>query len=671
MPRSARLGGLTLALALAFSSGCSLAGLDQLGYVTCSDDAPCDALSTSQGLDLAACTGWQCNDGFCRLVRRDADRDGHTRAACFTDLSGDCDDTSADIHPGASEVCDGRDQDCDLGIDEGTAAGVADEHFVAVAPVGAGSRLLATSSLSGGGVALTLVDASNRGVVEEITSTMPRVPFETSPTLEPALHPDVGLPTRGARCVVDAATRAIPISDACTGDTDCSPGLVCRARPDGRRVCGTFAGTCATDAECGDADLCNGPERCVPGAPEADGRGCAAALSTACTGDELCEARTALCLPTVACDVVDLAEAPADGDASIAASLSDHCAGGSLRLGLVPAGAPPSLRTLGGSFRTPALFAIDADAMDCTGASRAGASGAAGLAIASLPRTPLSQALVAYRSTSTGEARIEILGAWLEADADGESWVTPSGSGIPVVLPDLAAASVTRPAVAAIESPGASGFVVAYARAAGGIALHFVSALPASAPTCPVGIAPTAVCTAGAHVLVPDTVTARRTTPDLGTVSSDHVGTEPVATDVSLALRASAGADAEVAIAFATASEVVVRIGALAQGAFDLSTEHHIAAPGAREVSVTRVGRGLAVPSSFGVPEGGLVVAWHDATASWVVLVRDGEPPSAPLAIGAPLSAPRAAYLDDHLVVIGARPGEIDVVPLTCPMAAP
>lgn len=43
----------------------------------------------------------------------DADGDG------FTEADGDCDDTDADVYPGATEVCDGADNDCNGLIDDG------------------------------------------------------------------------------------------------------------------------------------------------------------------------------------------------------------------------------------------------------------------------------------------------------------------------------------------------------------------------------------------------------------------------------------------------------------------------------------------------------------------------------------------------------------------------
>jgi hypothetical protein len=56
---------------------------------------------------------------LCGADARDADGDGHGDPACLqADLRGDdCDEASASVHPQASELCDGLDNDCDGTID--------------------------------------------------------------------------------------------------------------------------------------------------------------------------------------------------------------------------------------------------------------------------------------------------------------------------------------------------------------------------------------------------------------------------------------------------------------------------------------------------------------------------------------------------------------------------
>ncbi len=74
------------------------------------------SLSFSGGQEEVAVSllGNDCDGGTPSLY--DVDGDG------FTSCSGDCDDGDGGIHPGAAEVADGVDQDCDGVIDEGTVA---------------------------------------------------------------------------------------------------------------------------------------------------------------------------------------------------------------------------------------------------------------------------------------------------------------------------------------------------------------------------------------------------------------------------------------------------------------------------------------------------------------------------------------------------------------------
>jgi hypothetical protein len=84
-------------------------------------DSDCDG-STDDGDEVDVATWYA-----------DADLDGYgdattTTAACeepsgYTDDSADCDDADADINPGASEACNGLDDDCDGTVDNDSAVG--------------------------------------------------------------------------------------------------------------------------------------------------------------------------------------------------------------------------------------------------------------------------------------------------------------------------------------------------------------------------------------------------------------------------------------------------------------------------------------------------------------------------------------------------------------------
>jgi hypothetical protein len=79
---------------------------------------PVVLLALSIGFPAAANTFW-----------RDSDRDGFGNAASpttatfmppgFADNPNDCNDNDANVHPGAGEACNGRDDNCNGGVDEG------------------------------------------------------------------------------------------------------------------------------------------------------------------------------------------------------------------------------------------------------------------------------------------------------------------------------------------------------------------------------------------------------------------------------------------------------------------------------------------------------------------------------------------------------------------------
>jgi hypothetical protein len=86
-----------------------------------------------------ACEDRRCISGRCVEVGpfRDGDEDGEPPPPCGMD----CDDTDARIVPGASESCNGRDDDCDANIDEDAPPGAI------ATPIGTASDQLAAAAI--------------------------------------------------------------------------------------------------------------------------------------------------------------------------------------------------------------------------------------------------------------------------------------------------------------------------------------------------------------------------------------------------------------------------------------------------------------------------------------------------------------------------------------------
>lgn len=149
MSRAASLFGLALWLAACGSrSGVGQFGTDGTGEPSnqkeCVSAADCETIDpcappqclAENGVfrcravplscdDLNPCTLDRCEplDGSCsHAAPSDGDRDGFIGAVEAGVACGgnDCDDENPDTYPGAGEICDGLDNDCDGGIDEGT-----------------------------------------------------------------------------------------------------------------------------------------------------------------------------------------------------------------------------------------------------------------------------------------------------------------------------------------------------------------------------------------------------------------------------------------------------------------------------------------------------------------------------------------------------------------------
>ncbi len=72
------------------------------------------------------------------------------------------------------------------------------------------------------------------------------------------------------------------------GDADVDP-------MDGGRRDGGGTETCVADSDCANGVFCDGVERCMPGATDADSRGCVSPTSPPCTDDEECDEDAATC----------------------------------------------------------------------------------------------------------------------------------------------------------------------------------------------------------------------------------------------------------------------------------------------------------------------------------------------------------------------------------------
>ncbi|MFW5921179.1 MAG: putative metal-binding motif-containing protein, partial [Polyangiales bacterium] len=95
----------------------------------CNGEETCSATGCQPGIPPECDDGDDCTDdscagtapGMCTHTTADADGDGFGDADC-PETGGvpatDCDDTDEDVHPDATETCNGRDDDCDGMVDE-------------------------------------------------------------------------------------------------------------------------------------------------------------------------------------------------------------------------------------------------------------------------------------------------------------------------------------------------------------------------------------------------------------------------------------------------------------------------------------------------------------------------------------------------------------------------
>lgn len=100
--------------------GPGLTDADRDGYVRCLDCDDFDATVHPDATEICDGKDNDCDDEIDEGLDIDVDEDGHYTLASCTVPHDDCDDLNAAKYPGAQELCDGIDNNCNILIDEGT-----------------------------------------------------------------------------------------------------------------------------------------------------------------------------------------------------------------------------------------------------------------------------------------------------------------------------------------------------------------------------------------------------------------------------------------------------------------------------------------------------------------------------------------------------------------------
>jgi hypothetical protein len=212
----------------------------------------------------------------------DFDNDGYSWCGNTVNTDGggqdrDCDDAVASVHPGAREICDGRDNDCNGRTDE----------------ISPGSTLCEPGALC----------FNQRCVVPSCANEGPSIACGPSERCDPFLNACVSKKCADVTCAAnefcDEATKTCtkrqPLGNGapCGDSTDCASGSCVDAAAlrlaSGTLVC---AKACCSDEQCGKDERCfvsgTGARSCLPVArlPSMAQRECT--TDEACGGNELC-----------------------------------------------------------------------------------------------------------------------------------------------------------------------------------------------------------------------------------------------------------------------------------------------------------------------------------------------------------------------------------------------
>jgi len=280
-----------------------------LGDWSCQPEFGCQFIAPPNCEDADACTADSCSegDGGCVHAARDGDGDGYGDDACGGD---DCADDDPERHPGAAEVCNGLDDDCDGTVDE--ACCTPDLPCTTTC----GSTGAATCNMDGSAGPCAPPAETCNGTDDDCDG-MTDEDFDCVPEASESCMTTCG--TMGSRACSDTCAWGAcgAGTEVCNGvDDDCDmmidEGFACVASSTGS--CTTSCSSTGTRACLGDctwdtctppAEVCNGVDddcdtaidegfTCVSGA----GRGCTTGCGS--TGSQTCNAMCrwpAACMP--------------------------------------------------------------------------------------------------------------------------------------------------------------------------------------------------------------------------------------------------------------------------------------------------------------------------------------------------------------------------------------
>lgn len=689
-------------------AGCSALGLDRFDFPDCGSEGGCNALNERDSIPWdrdteqpTRCLAWRCDQssGACRYGAPDSDQDGHYSSVLCGSVDGvepadDCDDEDPTVVPGATEACNGRDDDC---------SGIADDVFTELgAPIDVmpirGSmspRWVRTTPLAPTGIAVSWDDSVAAGFAQITTTgtqTAPGAalsPFAQSTAAQAwdAFGRDAELPIERG-CPSGSFSRS-PARVTCTIDADCGdPSEVCVQEEGGTRMfCEealsypsgypTDGSVCLNHADCGDTVFCNGDRTCQPAPGAVDARQCRAEISPACpVPSARCDEERLGCVQrsTGGCEAESVSFTPGTDGHWLAAFVSPTgCEEGALRLGYFldedradPVRFPNrNILQRGDEHRSTAYLGVDVGDTGgdsgCTGQSRAAGSpiGASGVVTASLAPAGdrrLPQALVAFFAAplcresrggcgatplpgGTGPVDVEVIGAWLETGRTGASaapiaWVNATGDGLPARLG--ASALGAGPALASYEGGARGGYVLAYAQD-DGIAVHLIERFADPSPTCGSGVPTPCINTDGTtnfgtdREATPARTTAPLTVPPAVALFDDAAPTGAVA----MALGAS-DLDGRIAIGFAwpETDQVAMAVASLDPGTGAITPTGAITRYDVTDLVAGSLSIAYAATGIGATAEGdavdGFVAAWSTPSATWAARVGPGGAPIAP-----------------------------------------